>query len=159
MRRKELRERPVTSPLVRHGTQAPLDARVRAPAVAQGAQHSELRKVVTEGLKGLRACSQLGAGQSSLWMAEAELAVVESKAEEQAEAAWSEAFQHQLAAKKQRQPLDVKLFWWSTSSSHRFRSLVLPQQHLRLRVELELQERRRFERLRALEVEKIRVIR
>ena len=42
-------------------------------------------------------------------MAEAERALLESKAEEQAEKKWSEAFQHQLAAKKQRQLLEKRV--------------------------------------------------
>eukprot|EP00434_Breviolum_minutum_P038655 symbB.v1.2.034296.t1/scaffold4400.1/size40136/1 len=115
-----------------------LEARLQAHAVeaeslvaaAEAAGREELRKVLAEGYAGLRGAVQLGSKQSSFWKAEADFASAESKVEEQAEAAWSEAVKNQLAAKKHRQ----------------------------LRDELEIQERRRMERLHALEMEKRQVV-
>lgn len=99
-------------------------------AAAEAAGREELRKVLAEGYAGLRGAAKLGSKQSCFWKAEADFAAVESKVEEQAEAAWAEALKNHLAAKKHRQ----------------------------LRDELEIQERRRMERLQALEIEKRQVV-
>eukprot|EP00913_Durusdinium_trenchii_P010998 g10323.t1 len=115
-----------------------LEARLKAHATeaerlvdaAEEAGREEIRKVLAEGFVGLRAAAKLGSKQSSYWTAEAEFAAVESKVEEQAEAAWSEALKNQLAAKKQRQ----------------------------LRAELEMQEKQRVERLETLQMEKREVL-
>lgn len=119
-------------------TRKHLEARLQAHAAeaeslvaaAEAAGREELRKVLAEGYAGLRGAAKLGSKQSCFWKAEADFAAVESKVEEQAEAAWAEALKNHLAAKKHRQ----------------------------LRDELEIQERRRMERLQALEVEKRQVV-
>ncbi|CAJ1345974.1 unnamed protein product [Effrenium voratum] len=85
-----------------------------------------LREVLAEGFSGRAA----KLGPRSIWASEADFAVQESRAEEQAAAAWSEALSLQLAAKQQQQRL----------------------------AELELQEQLRVERSEALKLEKQQVV-